>query len=139
MRWTHGCHDLMAPGYEMEMWAHSGGANGERRVQLPDSMNRRLLDNELEKRKHGGPWTNQEDDIGFVPDVGELGCLVMAAEGRWIHPGDLPQDLSDKLAECLWWLFVLSDRLGIDLNTAFSSKMSELEKDLSSSLENTDG
>lgn len=31
----------------------------------------------------------------------------------------------------------LSERLGIDLNTAFSSKMSELEKDLSSSLENT--
>jgi NTP pyrophosphatase (non-canonical NTP hydrolase) len=105
----------------------------ERSIQI------RKLYNELEKRKHGGPWTNQEDVIGFVHDVGELGRLVMAAEGRWIHPGDLHQDLGDKLSECLWWLFVLSDRLGIDLNTAFSSKMSELEKDLSSSLENTDG
>ena len=67
----------MTQGYEMAMWVHSGGANGERRVQLPDSMNRRLLDNELEKRKHGGPWTNQEDVIGFVHDVGDLGRLVL--------------------------------------------------------------
>ena len=82
---------------------------------------------------------DQEDVIGFVHGVGELGRLVMAAEGRWIHPGNLHQDLGDKLSECLWWLFVLSERLGIDLNTAFSSKMSELEKGLSASLENSDG
>ncbi len=71
------------------------------------SMQIRKLYNELEKRKHGGPWTNQEDVIGFVHDVGELGRLVMAAEGRWIHPGDLHQDVGDKLSECLRWLFVL--------------------------------
>jgi hypothetical protein len=70
-----------------------------------------------------------------VHDVGVLGRLVMAAEGRWIHEGALHQDLGDKLAECLWWLFVLSELLGVDLNTAFSSKISKLEKDLSSSLE----
>ncbi|MFA6011791.1 MAG: hypothetical protein WC799_17505 [Desulfobacteraceae bacterium] len=34
--------------------------------------------------------------IGFVHDVGELGRLVMAAEGRWIHQGDMGKDLADK-------------------------------------------
>ncbi len=103
------------------------------------SMRIRKLYNELEQRKHGGPWTNQEDVIGFVHDVGELGRMVMAAEGRWMHQGDLPNDLGDKLSECLWWLFVFSERLGVDINSAFSSKMSELETSLSSSLEETDG
>jgi len=103
------------------------------------SIQIRRLYNELEKRKHGGPWTNSEDMIGFVHDVGELGRLVMAAEGRWIHEGDLTQDLGDKLAECMWWLLVLSHRLGIDINYAFSSKLAELESSLSASLEKTDG
>jgi len=94
----------------------------------------RNLYNELEKRKHGSPWTNQEDMIGFVYDVGELGKLVMAAGGRWVHQGELGKDLPDKLAECLWWLLVLSERLGIDMNTAFSSKIAELETSLSDSL-----
>lgn len=102
------------------------------------SMQIRRLYNELENRKHGGPWTKQEDLIEFVSDVGELGRLVMAAEGRWIHHGDLDKELGGKLAECLWWIFVLSSRLGIDVTTAFASKMSELESSLSSSVENAD-
>ena len=103
----------------------------ERSIQI------RKLYHELEEWNHGGPWTKQEDMIGFVYDVGELGRLVMAAEGRWVHPGDLPKDLGDKMAECLWWLSVLSDRLGVDLNAALSSKMTELESGLSASLEDT--
>ena len=99
----------------------------------------RKLYHELEESKHGGPWTKQEDMIGFVSDVGELGRMVMAAEGRWIHHGDLPKDLGDKMAECLWWLFVLSERLGVDINAAFASKMTELENDLSASLEQPKG
>ncbi|WP_367872542.1 hypothetical protein [Luteolibacter sp. Populi] len=101
------------------------------------SMQIRKLYHELEKRNHGDPWTKQEDVIGFVYDVGELGRMVMAAEGRWKHQGELDKDLPDKLAECLWWLFVLSERLGIDINAAFASKMAELEASLSSSLGNT--
>jgi len=98
------------------------------------SIRIRKLYNELEERNHGGPWTNQEDVIGFVHDVGELGRMVMAAEGRWVYPGELREDLADKWAECLWWLFVLSDRLGIDGSAAFTSKMRELEAGLSASL-----
>jgi len=99
------------------------------------SMAVRRLYHELEKRNHGSPWTKQEDVIGFVYNVGELGRMVMAAEGRWVHPGELGKDLGDKLAECLWWLFVLSERLGVDLNGAFAAKLSELENSLASSLE----
>lgn len=102
------------------------------------SLQIRNLYNKLEERKHGSPWTNQEDMIGFVYDVGELGKLVMAAEGRWVHQGDLKKDLGDKFAECLWWLLVLSDRLGIDMNTAFSSKITELETSLSDSIAKPD-
>ncbi|MEI8312917.1 MAG: hypothetical protein WCH98_19385 [Verrucomicrobiota bacterium] len=100
------------------------------------SVQIRKLYNELERLHHGGPWTNQEDFIGFVRDVGELGRMVMASEGRWAYEGDPGKDLPDKLSECLWWIFVLSDRLGIDINTAFSSKMVELETGLSASLAN---
>ena len=94
----------------------------------------RKLYNQLEEKMHGGAWTNQEDMIGLSSDVGELGRLVMAAEGRWIHEGDLPNELGDKLSECLWWILVLSDRLGIDLAKAFVSKMDALEANLTSSI-----
>ena len=91
------------------------------------AMRIRTLYHELEQHHHGSPWTNQEDVLGLVHDVGELGRLVMATEGRWVHQGDLHQDLEAKLAECLWWILALSERLGIDLNRAFSAKMAELE------------
>lgn len=94
-------------------------------------MRIRALYHALESKNHGEPWTKQEDVIGFVYDVGELGRMVMASEGRWVHPGDLKQDLADKLAECQWWICVLSERLGIDLGSAFASKMDELEGSLS--------
>jgi NTP pyrophosphatase (non-canonical NTP hydrolase) len=72
--------------------------------------------------------------IGFVYDVGELGRLLMAAEGRWVAAEDREKQLEDKMAECLWWLFTLSGRLGIDLSEAFRAKMEGLEKDLEESL-----
>lgn len=100
---------------------------------VAQAMKIRKLYNELEKQNHGEPWTNQEDMLGFVHDVGELGRLVMAAEGRWVHQGDMGKDLGDKMADCLWWLFVLSERLGVDISAVFSSRMNELEDSLSTS------
>jgi NTP pyrophosphatase (non-canonical NTP hydrolase) len=99
------------------------------------SMQIRQIYHELEKRKHGTAWTPQEDMIGFTCDVGELGRMLMAAEGRWVYPGDLKQDLGHKLSECLWWLLALSGRLGVDINAAFAAKMSDLESSLSASVE----
>jgi len=94
----------------------------------------RQLYHQLETRHHGEPWTKQEDMIGFLYDVGELGRLLMAAEGRWVAAEDGERQLEDKMAECLWWLFTLSERLGVDLSQAFRAKMDDLEKGLGDSL-----
>ena len=56
----------------------------------------RKLYNQLEESLHGGAWTNREDMLALSSDIGELGRLVMAAEGRWVHEGDLPKELGEK-------------------------------------------
>ncbi len=72
--------------------------------------------------------------LGYVYDVGELGRLVMGAEDRWMHEGDLPKELRDKLAECLWWVLVLARRLDVDMTGAFTAKMDEFERNLAASV-----
>ncbi len=96
---------------------------GESNTDFSDAIERsirvRRIYHQLEELNHGSHWTTQEDVIGFVNDVGELGRMAMASEGRWLYKGDLEKDLPDKLAECLWWIFVLSEmnELEIDLPT----------------------
>src|SRR6266496_3307299 len=58
----------------------------------------------------------------------------MAAEDRWLYKGDLPRELEDKLSECLWWVLVLADRLGVDITKAFTAKMNELDVQLTKSV-----
>ncbi len=98
------------------------------------ALNIRELYQQLEVRLHGRAWTPQEQMLGCVSDIGELGRLVMAAEGRWLHEGNLPRELEDKLAECLWWILVLADRLDVDLTRAFTAKMNDLDVRLSKSV-----
>jgi NTP pyrophosphatase (non-canonical NTP hydrolase) len=95
----------------------------------------RNLYKQLEERMHGSSWTPQEIMLGYQYDTGELGRLIMAAEGRWLHEGDVPKEMADKLAECLWWVLVLSDRMGVDMTKAFSAKMNELDMQLTESVE----
>jgi NTP pyrophosphatase (non-canonical NTP hydrolase) len=94
----------------------------------------RELYRQLEKRLHGSVWTPQEVMLGYLYDIGELGRLVMAAEDRWLHEGDLRRELDDKLSECLWWVLVLADRLGVDITKAFTTKMNDLDVQLTKSL-----
>ncbi len=108
-------------------------------VAIERSLKIRRVYHQLEELSHGSRWTKQEDMIGFVNDVGELGRMVMASEGRWLYQGDLEKDLPDKLAECLWWICVISDRLGVNLSSAFADKMNELENDLAASVKSTGG
>jgi NTP pyrophosphatase (non-canonical NTP hydrolase) len=98
------------------------------------ALHLRALYEELEKRLHRSSWTPQELFIGFGYDVGDLGRLVMATQGRWMHEGDLPEELAGKLSECLWWILVLSERLGVDIAQAFPAKMDELERELTASV-----
>jgi NTP pyrophosphatase (non-canonical NTP hydrolase) len=99
----------------------------------------RKLYHRLEESNHGTRWSRQEDMVGFLYDIGELGRLLMANEGRWVHEGDTRKELQDKLAECLWWILVLSDRLDIDITQAYLSKVKDLQAGLSASADSGKG
>lgn len=94
----------------------------------------RKLYQQLEADNHKSIWTTEEDMLAFTTDVGALARLVMAAEGRWVYDGDVQTDLKGKLAECLWWLLVLSDRLGVDATEAFTSFIDGLDTGLTKSV-----
>lgn len=82
---------------------------------------------ELEKQKHGKEWSKEELMLGFVGDVGDLSKLVIAKEGmREIENTD--QKLAHELSDCLWCIFVLADKYGIDLETSFLKTMDELQE-----------
>lgn len=94
------------------------------------AMRVRRLYQQLEIENHKSIWTTEEDMLAFVSDVGVLARLVMASEGRWVHGGNLQSELKGKIAECLWWLLVLSDRLDIDITQEFTSFMDKLDTEL---------
>ena len=94
----------------------------------------RTLYRQLEERLHGSAWTPQEVMLGYLCDIGELGRLVMAAEERWLHDGNLLRELGEKLSECLWWVLVLADELGVNITKAFTTKMNDLDVELKKSV-----
>ncbi len=85
---------------------------------------------QLEKLHHKKVWTTEEDMLAFSSDIGALSRLVMTAEGRWVHDGDVRAKLKDKMAECLWWTLVLSERLNIDISKAFTQFIDKRDADL---------
>ena len=84
----------------------------------------------LEHRLLGRTWTTPELAVGFNNDAAYVGRLVLAAEQTWDIDGDTEAELRHKLAECLWWVFVLADRLGIDLPTAYEATMDKIGRGL---------
>ncbi|HEY6888506.1 MAG TPA: MazG-like protein [Solirubrobacter sp.] len=90
----------------------------------------RGLYHRLEERHEGGPWSAKDDMLGLVNDVGTLSRLVMATGGQWAPEGDVPAQLRGKLAECLWWVLVLADRLDVDINEAYTSTLGGIESHL---------
>jgi len=90
----------------------------------------RELYHQLEMDSMGRTWTVEEDLLGLMGDAGLLSRLVLAAQGTWPKNGDVPAELRHKLAECLWWVLVLSDRLGVDIDGAFDEFASRQEADL---------
>ncbi|QJW47711.1 hypothetical protein HA075_19275 [bacterium BFN5] len=98
------------------------------------AMRVRRFYQQLEEYKHNGAWTIEEDMLAFTTDIGALGRLVMAAEGRWVYDGEVKPELTNKLSECLWWILVLSDRLGINMTEAFTLFMDKLERELAKSV-----
>ncbi|MCW2972743.1 MAG: hypothetical protein JWN72_1016 [Thermoleophilia bacterium] len=88
----------------------------------------------LEERHHGAEWTPTEMVVGLQQDVGDLGRLVMALDGRWAHGDDPKGGLEYELAEVMWWLFALAQRLDIDMESAYATSMATLEEKLAAAV-----
>jgi NTP pyrophosphatase (non-canonical NTP hydrolase) len=84
---------------------------------------------DYETRTYGREWTIEELTLGLMKDVGDLAMLVQASQGVRQVP-DLDKALGHELSDCLWSVIALADRLGINLETAFTQTMDELDQAL---------
>jgi NTP pyrophosphatase (non-canonical NTP hydrolase) len=92
----------------------------------------------LEQRLNGRTWTLEELMLGFSNDVGTIGRLLLAHSGTWAVDGDATEQLRHKLAESLWWLFVLADKTGVDIDSAFADTMHAIREGLEASIHRLD-
>ncbi|MFE9287126.1 hypothetical protein ACF1HU_09745 [Streptomyces olivaceus] len=90
---------------------------------------------QIEQRILGRTWTLPELALGFTNDAAYVGRLVLAAESTWGIDGDVDAELRHKLAECLWWVFVLADRLDVDMPEAYEATMDRIGDGLQRTLE----
>lgn len=82
---------------------------------------------QLELKRDGKSWTNEQIMEGFVGDMGDLMKLVMAKSGaRKIEEVD--KKLAHELADCLWCVLVLSNKYGVNIEKEFMETMDALEK-----------
>jgi hypothetical protein len=92
----------------------------------------------LEERFNGKTWSLHELMIGFSNDVGYIGRLLLAHDGIWSIEGDPRAELKHKLAESIWWAFVLADKLDIDLDEAYAQTMTSISAGLESTINRTE-
>ncbi|MEX5260340.1 hypothetical protein [Kocuria sp. CPCC 205263] len=92
----------------------------------------------LEQRFNGTTWSPHELMIGFSNDVGYIGRLLLAHDGTWAIDGDTDAELKHKLAEALWWVFVLAEKLDVDIDKAFAETMSTIRTGLNETITRTD-
>lgn len=92
----------------------------------------------LEERFNGKTWSLHELMIGFSNDVGNIGRLILAHDDTWGIDGDPRAELKHKLAESMWWTFVLADRLDIDIDEAYAETMDSIRTGLQSTIARTD-
>ena len=113
---------------------------------LPDSslssasaqaLDVRALYEILEERFTGKTWSMPELMLGYSNDVGYIGRLLLAQDGTWPIDGDATAELKHKLAESLWWTFVLADKLDINIDEAFSETMGKIRTGLEATIERT--
>jgi NTP pyrophosphatase (non-canonical NTP hydrolase) len=94
----------------------------------------RALYEVLEQRLNGKVWSLHEHMLGFTNDVGMIGRLILANDGTWDIDGDVTEQLKHKLAESMWWVMVLADRLDINMAEAFTSTMDRIEDGLGNAI-----
>ncbi|MCI4042439.1 hypothetical protein [Streptomyces sp. TRM75563] len=90
---------------------------------------------QIEQHVLGRTWTLPELALGFTNDAAYVGRLVLAAERTWGIDGDVDAELRHKLAECLWWVFVLADRLDVDMPEAYEATMDRIGEGLRRTLQ----
>jgi len=91
------------------------------------SKNIRKLYHQLEKQHHGSEWTVEEDALAFLTDAGLVGRHTMSQQGRW-PAKNTDSELEHKLGECVWWLAILADRMGFNLEEATEKFLTKTEK-----------
>ena len=115
----------------MTEFAHLAAARDE-------ALEVRRLYEILEQRFNGTTWSLHELMIGFSNDVGYIGRLLLAQDVTWGIDGDPDAELKHKLAEALWWVFVLAEKLDIDIDLAFTESMSTIRTGLHETIARTD-
>ncbi len=81
----------------------------------------------FERREYGREWSLSDLVGGLATDVGDLARLVAAKQGLRPAPKDLDAALSHEVADCMWAVFVIASKVGVDVPSAFSNGMKELE------------
>jgi len=85
---------------------------------------------EIEMKKIGRLWTNQEIAQGFVGDVGKLMKIIMAKEGLR-EMKNVDEELEHELSDCLYCIAILANNYEVDLEKSFFKTMNELEVKIS--------
>ena len=100
-------------------------------LKLNDVISRaeqiRELYHQLELVHHGSEWTVEEDVLAFLTDAGLIGRLTMSQQGRWPKE-NTEEELSHKLGECIWWLIIIANRTGLDINGSLDGFLTRTEK-----------
>ncbi|VTX57755.1 Uncharacterised protein [uncultured Leptotrichia sp.] len=81
---------------------------------------------ELEEKYHESIWTVEEDALAFLTDAGLVGRLVMDNQKRW--PSQTDERLDEKIGECVWWLAVLAERTGLNLEECIKNFFNSKKK-----------
>lgn len=93
------------------------------------SMRIRESYHELELEHHGSHWTVEEDALAYLTDAGLVGRNIMTEQNRWGKANRSSQEmLKHKLGENIWWLIVLAERSGLDMEQAVEEFLSKTEK-----------
>lgn len=82
---------------------------------------------QLNLKKRGIQWNEQQLMAGFVGDVGDLSKIIMAKHGLRAMD-DVDQKLAHELSDCLWSILVLASKYKIDLAGEFIKTMDQLDE-----------
>lgn len=81
---------------------------------------------ELEVKHHDKEWSIEEDLLALTNDIGNMNRLIMTKQGRYYD--ETPYSLEHKMAENIWWLIELADRLDIDIQKEMETFLAQKEE-----------